>query len=151
MKKYFAVIDTNVIISSQLSSREDSPVVLIWNYIVDGLLVPLYNEDILFEYEQVLKREKFGFPEEAVRTIIDAIKLRGEKCDCIETTLEASDPDDNFFLGVMASREDSFLVTGNFKHYPKIDRILSPIEMVWLIESSGDNGSTVNEPHSFYL
>ncbi len=53
MKKYFAVIDTNVIISSQLSSREDSPVVLIWNYIVDGLLVPLYNEDILFEYEQV--------------------------------------------------------------------------------------------------
>ncbi len=41
--------------------------------------------------------------------------------------------------------------SGNLKHYPKIDRILSPIEMVWLIESSGDNGPTVNEPHSFYL
>ena len=50
--KYYAVIDTNVVVSAQLSSRVDSPIVQIWDLIMNGEIILMFNEDILEEYEQ---------------------------------------------------------------------------------------------------
>lgn len=40
----YAVIDTNVLVSALLSSHDDSSTVVVRNHILEGTIVPLYNE-----------------------------------------------------------------------------------------------------------
>jgi len=62
----YAVIDTNVIVSSLLSRKIDTGTVLIRKHILDGTIVPVFNEEIFQEYEDVLHRAKFNLPVDAV-------------------------------------------------------------------------------------
>ena len=64
MKQYYAVIDTNVIVSSFL--HHDSISGQVVDHVVSGRIIPLINQDILEEYSEVLRRNKFGIPEEVV-------------------------------------------------------------------------------------
>ena len=43
------------------------------------------------------------------------------------------DEDDRVFYEVSLSQEDSFLVTGNLKHYPTSTRVITPADFVNLI------------------
>ena len=61
---YYAVIDTNVFIAALLSKNEDAATVRVLEAMFDGVIVPLYHNDILAEYEEVLHRSKFCFKEE---------------------------------------------------------------------------------------
>ena len=83
--KIYAVIDTNVIVSALFSISGQSNPAAIIRKVVDGTITPIFNEEILAEYKEVL------------------------------------------------SREDSFLVTGNLKHFPKKPFIVSPAEMIQII------------------
>ena len=61
------------------------------------------------------------------------------KSDGVSTTRKPSkeffsDPQDIVFYEVALSKEDSFLVTGNMKHYPKVDFVVTPAEMMKIIE-----------------
>lgn len=47
----YAVIDTNVIVSSLLSRKIDTGTVPIRKHILDGTIVPVFNEEIFQEYE----------------------------------------------------------------------------------------------------
>ena len=49
-KPFYAVFDTNVLVSALMSRRADSPTVALLDYVVDGRIVLLYNEEILNEY-----------------------------------------------------------------------------------------------------
>lgn len=40
------------------------------------------------------------------------------------------DEDDRVFYEVSLSVEDSFLVTGNFKHYPQTPKVISPADFL---------------------
>lgn len=40
------------------------------------------------------------------------------------------DEDDRVFFEVSLTKEDSFIVTGNLKHYPRMPRVITPAEMV---------------------
>ena len=57
--KVYAVIDTNVLVSSLLTGRADSPTVKVMKAISEGTLIPLYNEEIMREYDEVLHRKNF--------------------------------------------------------------------------------------------
>lgn len=57
--KYYAVFDTNVLVSSLLTKHPDSPTARVIDAIADGQIVPLYNEEILSEYDEVLPRLPF--------------------------------------------------------------------------------------------
>ena len=46
----YAVIDTNVLVSALLSSHDDSSTVVVRNHILEGTIVPLYNEEIYQEW-----------------------------------------------------------------------------------------------------
>jgi hypothetical protein len=60
------------------------------------------------------------------------------------------DPDDIVFYEVAMSREDSYLVTGNLKHFPQNGRVVSPADMLYIIEY-GEKGSCLfNEPEDPY-
>ena len=56
--KIYAVIDTNVIISALLSRNNDSATVRIMEHLYDRNIIPVYNDEILEEYESVLRRPK---------------------------------------------------------------------------------------------
>ena len=63
---------------SALLSSHDAATVQVVNRLYDGDFIPLFNDDILKEYNKVLRRKKFHFSEEAVCTLINAIMDCGE-------------------------------------------------------------------------
>lgn len=138
---YYAVIDTNVLLSALLSKREDSATVKVLDAVFDGKIIPLYHQDILAEYNEVLHREKFHLPEELIRKIIDAVRQYGEEVYPQPTGAILIDMDDLVFYEVaMEKREDdAYLVTGNQKHYPFRDFIVTPAEMIAIIEKTQEN------------
>ena len=69
---YYAVIDTNVLISALLSKNADAATVQVLDAVFDGKIIPLYHEDILAEYDNVLHRSKFHFKEETIKLIINS-------------------------------------------------------------------------------
>lgn len=140
MKHYFNVIDTNVLVSGLISRNQTSPPVGILKYLLveRSVIIPLYNDEIIKEYENVLKREKFNIEHKLVDDVIDRIKTSGISCERIETKEEFKDANDIVFYEVALSKDDSYLVTGNIKHFPKVDFVVTPGEMVEIIRN-GEN------------
>ncbi len=75
--KCCAVVDTNVVVSALLSKKEDAATVQVFRAMLGGRFTPLYHEDILDEYEEVLHRPKFHLSEDVIRTVILAVKRYG--------------------------------------------------------------------------
>ena len=78
MMKCYAVLDTNVLVSALLSSHDDAATVQVIGRLFSGEVVPLFNEDILNEYNEVLRRNRFHFSEEPVRILIGVMEKFGE-------------------------------------------------------------------------
>lgn len=132
----YAVIDTNVLLSALLSKREDSTTVKVLDAVFDGRITPLYHQDILEEYNEVLHREKFHLKEELIRKVLDAVRQYGAEVFPQPTGEILIDMDDLVFYEVaMEKREDdAYLVTGNQRHYPVKDFIVTPAELMAIIE-----------------
>ena len=150
--KIYAVIDTNVLVSALFSISGHSNPSIIIRKIIDGVITPLYNEEILAEYEEVLNRDKFPFRKAdidwIISTFIDYGILLGRTAVSDE---EFTDRDDMVFYEVALSKEDSFLVTGNIKHFPKKPFIVTPAEMLTIInEMAAGPGRILNEPAAPY-
>ena len=135
--KCCAVIDTNVVISAILTKREDSATVKVFNAVLSGMITPLYHKDILAEYEEVMHRPKFHLPEEKIQIIINSIKEYGIEVFPTPTGEILIDMDDLIFYEVAMEKRDSgaYLVTGNQKHYPIRDFIVTPSEMMEILEN----------------
>ena len=135
MKKVFAVIDTNVLVSALLTKNPDSAPSQVLQHIAEKNVVPLYNSEILSEYNEVLRRSKFSFPKDAVQIVMSAIEEYGIESDRTEIKgVEFPDPKDIVFYEVAMSQDGSFLVTGNLKHFPKAPIVVSPRELLDIIE-----------------
>lgn len=130
--KCYAVFDTNVIVSSLLTKRTDTATAMVLDAISKGDIVPLYNQDILNEYDEVLHRAKFPFSELAIQRILKMIQDMGFAVSPSPTGEILLDMDDLvFYEVVMEKREDgAYLVTGNLKHFPKREYIVTPAEMM---------------------
>lgn len=126
----YAVIDTNVWVSALLTHNESSPTEHIFRLLFTGEIVALYNEEIMTEYEEVLSRNKFKFPKEDIAELLDYIKKHGIHTDRTPFNEAMPDEDDRVFLEISLSREDSFLVTGNLRHYPRLPEIVTPAEFI---------------------
>ena len=75
--QYFVVIDTNVIVSALLSKNSDAATVQVINALFADRIKPVYNDEILAEYENVLHRPKFHFPESMIQAVINYIQKYG--------------------------------------------------------------------------
>lgn len=149
--KIYTVIDTNVIISALLSRHQDSATVKILDYLYDRTIVPVYSDEILEEYASVLKRPKFNFPESTVRATLEAIQKGGLKSDRISSDEQMPDPKDIVFYEVALSVEDSYLVTGNTKHFPKKPFVVTPSEMLQIINGmKSPKTGLLSEPSAKY-
>ena len=138
--EYYAVIDTNVLVSALLSKNEASPTVKVLDAVFDGKIIPLYHQDILAEYDEVLHREKFHLHEESIHTILGAVRQYGIEVFPQPTGAVLIDMDDLIFYEVAMEKRDngSYLVTGNQKHYPFKDFIVTPAEMIKILEAAAD-------------
>ena len=134
--KCYAVIDTNVIVSALISKNPQSAVVKVFQAMLDGRITPLYHRDILAEYGEVLSRPKFRLKEETVNTILRAVKHFGTEVFPQPTGEILVDMDDLIFYEVAMEKrdDDAYLVTGNQKHYPVRDFIVTPAEMMRILE-----------------
>jgi len=133
----YAVIDTNVFVAALLTKNSDSATVKVYDAIADEKITPLYHKDILHEYAEVLSRPKFKFSEEKINAVLELIVKYGVEVFPKPTGEILIDMDDLIFYEVaMEKREDdSYLVTGNQKHYPVRDFIVTPAEMMEIIEN----------------
>lgn len=137
--KYFAVIDTNVLVSALLASpkSKDTPPTQVLDYIFDNVIIPVYNDEIISEYSEVLRRAKFGFPDTAVTDILKAITSLGIESGRVSSGEDVcGDPDDVVFYEVAMSVDDSFLVTGNIRHFPAKPFVVTPARMIEIIACS---------------
>jgi len=74
--KYYAVIDTNVLVSAIISLQKQTPTTSIISYIKSGIIVPLYNDEIYTEYLGVFQRPKFHFSPENINGLLSLILLK---------------------------------------------------------------------------
>ena len=149
--KIYAVIDTNVIVSALLSRHHDSATVKILDYLYDRVIVPVYNNEIIEEYVAVLKRPKFNFSEETICAVIEAIRKGGIDSERITSHEQLSDPKDIVFYEVALANESSFLVTDNIKHFPKKPFVVTPAEMLKIIqEIKSPKHGLLSEPSARY-
>lgn len=146
--KIYAVIDTNVLVSALFSISGYSNPSIIIRKIIDGDITPLYNEEILAEYEEVLNRDKFPFRKADIDWIISTFIDYGISLGRTAVSDEEfTDKDDIVFYEVALSKEDSFLVTGNIKHFPKKPFIVTPAEMLTIINKmAAGPGRILNDP-----
>lgn len=134
---YVAVIDTNVIVSALL--KEESNPGKIISYIRNETIIPVYDEDILKEYNEILHKEKFHFTEEQINDLFTLFKIHGRVLNETKTDEFFKDKTDiKFFQIVLTANmiQDSYLVTGNLKHFPQRVFVINPAMMVDMIESN---------------
>mgnify|MGYP002522600065 FL=1 len=132
--KFFAVIDTNVIVSALISKNIDSNPGKVFRAIVQERIVPLYNDEILAEYRCVLSRPKFHLVPALIETVLKAIIVDGLNLDRVPATgIDFPDPKDIVFYEIAISKENAYLVTGNIKHFPVRSFIVTPAEMVEML------------------
>ena len=129
---YLVVIDTNVLISALLSKHSDAATVQVLNAVFDGTIIPVFNDEIFAEYDNVLHRPKFKFPDANIQLLLDTIKTYGVFAKQLITNEILPDPKDLVFYEVVMAKQDenAYLVTGNSKHFPKKPFIVTPNELL---------------------
>ena len=132
---FYAVFDTNVLVSALMSRRADSPTVALLDYVVDGRIVLLFHEEILSEYDDVLHRSKFNFIDERIQAVVDLVKT-GLLLEPTESDEVFPDSDDRVFYEVALSKDGAYMVTGNIRHFHKTPIVVTPAQMMKIVEGS---------------
>ena len=132
----YAVIDTNVFVSALLTSNIEAATVKVLKALLQGKIVPLYNKEIFDEYNEVLTRSKFHFSPDLVNYYLKTIRDMGIPAERIQSNEVFPDTDDAVFYEVALSKEDAYLVTGNKKHFPKSPIVVTPAEMITILQQS---------------
>ena len=129
--KCYAVIDTNVLVSALLAKHENSATVKVVNHLFDGTVIPVFSELILAEYGDVLRRKKFGFTPELVDTFLTELR----NCGKLLQVILPDEKDVPFYEVVLESgTDDTYLVTGNIKHFPPEMFIVTPARFIEIVE-----------------
>ena len=104
----YAVIDTNIIVSSFITKNPSSATRRVINSMLSGKIKPLYNDEILAEYFDVLSRSKFHLSEVRINELLYFIKQNGIDSSRFPYDGTMPDEDDRVFYEVCLSKEDSF-------------------------------------------
>lgn len=129
----YVVIDTNVLVSALITKNPEAATAKVVRLLLEQEFVPLYDADIIAEYEDVLHRPKFPILKETADALISFIIENGIESSRVDFEESMPDEDDRVFYEVSLSQDDSFLVTGNLKHYPTSPRVITPADFVNLI------------------
>ena len=138
--KYYAVIDTNVLVSAMLKHLSVPGSII--DLAFDGPIIPVLNDAIEKEYREVLSRPKFHLPSDLIEDILSSFHQRGLYVDAEELDMELPDPKDRVFYEVVMEErkeEDAYLVTGNIRHFPEKPYVVTPRQMLNIILEDREN------------
>ena len=108
---------------------------------IKGRIVPLLDQEILDEYEEVLLRNEFGFEESDVRDLITLLNEKAVFMDRTPADELFPDPDDAVFYEIVLSARkytDAYLITGNTKHFPAKRFVVTPRQMLDIMGQSDE-------------
>lgn len=128
----YAVIDTNVLVAALLSNKDDAATVQVIGRMISGEIIPVYSRYILNEYREVLRREKFGFREESIDSLLHFIEAFGLQVEPTPSGVVLPDMKDVPFYEVVLEKKEqgTYLVTGNIKHFPKEPFIVTARQLI---------------------
>jgi len=121
------VLDTNVLVSALLVAESNPARIL--NMVLNGKALLCYDSRIILEYKTVLSRPKFPFKKRDVNTLLETIKRIGVSILAEPSEVDFSDASDKKFYEVALSAS-ACLITGNGKHYPGHECVLSPAKFL---------------------
>lgn len=135
----YAVIDTNVLVSSLLSRNADAATVRVVARALEGDIVPVYSAEVMSEYREVLSRPKFRFSPESVDYLLRSVEHFGMLAEPTPTGTVLPDMKDVPFyeVAVQTRDEGSWLVTGNGRHFPDVPFVVTPKEMLDILDAFG--------------
>jgi len=110
------VLDTNIVVSAMLRTAG-----LPYSVLSLGLARRLRmcgSEPVLAEYEEVLRRPRFGITDERIAEVMGGIRASSLLVQPTVAVTAARDPDDNIFLECAQTAEARYLITGNIADYP---------------------------------
>lgn len=128
----YAVIDTNVLVSALLSSKDDAATVQVWSKVIKGEIIPVYSNAITEEYQEVLSRKKFGFSDATIRYLLSAVEKYGILIEPSPSGVILPDMKDLPFYEVVLEKRDynTYLIAGNTKHFPQAPFVVTPRELL---------------------
>jgi probable toxin-antitoxin system toxin component, PIN family len=138
--KYYAVIDTNVLVSAMI--KWNSVPGNVMELVFDGPIIPVYNPEILKEYREVLSRPKFHLTQEIIDDVLENLENRGISVKSETLDIVFPDPKDRVFYEVVLEErkeEEAYLVTGNIKHFPVETFIVTPRKMLDIVFSETES------------
>ncbi|MDP1602735.1 MAG: putative toxin-antitoxin system toxin component, PIN family, partial [Legionella sp.] len=110
------VLDTNVLVSSLLSSKGAPAKIL--DLILGDQISVAYDDRILGEYEEVLSRPELHIHPSKALAVVDHIEVFGQYIESDRLPTEGyTDLDDVMFAEVLITSDADALVTGNLRHY----------------------------------
>ena len=118
-----------------MTKRTDTATAKVVDAISAGDIIPLYNQEILEEYDEVLHRAKFSFSEQRIRRILQMIRQFGLAVNPSPTGEILVDMNDLVFYEIVMEKrnDDAYLITGNIRHFPNRDFIVTPSEMMEIL------------------
>lgn len=135
MKAQSAIVDTNVVHAGLYSSTGASFALL--RLIDAGRLIPILSTTLLFEYEDVLRRnqEILGLSDKAIEDVLDGLCSRGQAQRIYFLWRpQLPDPKDDHVLELAVAANCAPIVTHNVRHFLPARgfgvRILKPSEML---------------------
>ena len=130
----YAVIDTNIFVSAFITKNTTASTRRVINSLFVGKIKPLYNDEIIEEYSEVLHRSKFHLADKDIQRLLYFIQTNGIDSSRFPYDGDMPDEDDRVFYEVALSEEDSFLVTGNLKHFPKTPKVVTAAQMMEILD-----------------
>jgi putative PIN family toxin of toxin-antitoxin system len=124
------VIDTNVIISSAISTQGNPAKIM--DLVLNKKFEVYYSSEIIAEYIRVFAKPRLNFTHEIQEFFINGIKRVGILIDPPASTFPMLDETDRVFYD-LAKEVGAIVITGNTKHYPDEDFIMTPSEFLEFI------------------
>ena len=137
---YYAVIDTNVVVSAMLKWQSLPGNIL--ELVFDGIITPVFNDEILSEYREVLSRPKFNLSKQIIEDFVGNLEELGISIKAETLDLNFPDSKDRVFYEItMENRksDETYLVTGNIKHFPAQCFVVTPREMLEIVLSKNNS------------
>jgi putative PIN family toxin of toxin-antitoxin system len=130
------VVDTNVVVSANLVD-EGLPASIL-DLAANQKILMCVSEDILAEYQEVLRRPRFKLALARIETSMALIRNTSRLIKPRRILKVSPHESDNRFYECAEAAKANFLITGNTKHFPESHQttsIVTPREFIDLIGS----------------
>ena len=127
------VLDTNVVVSALLSPKGVPARIL--DLFFNEMVQVCICDNIVAEYRDVLSRPELRIEAAKIELFLDNIKHTATMTTYVKSSVFLPDEDDRVFYDT-AKGSGAILITGNTKHFPEEDFIMTPRAFIDMVKSA---------------